>query len=114
MTNRKDRIEREIDQTLGCLEEANTIDPSPFFYNRLAAHLESQSSIENTFSARFFSMSALKPALIGCFIIINVCTAALLYQGISTKSISREESLAAMAEEYQLIQTDNQIKELFE
>lgn len=114
MTAKKERIEAEIARTLGCLDEIETIEPSPFFYSRLAAHLESQASIENTFSARFFSMSALKPALIGCFIILNICTAALLSQGTSSKSISREDSLAALAEEYQLIQTDNQIKELFE
>jgi len=114
MTDKKDRIAREIDRTLGCLEEIDTIDPSPFFYSRLAARLESNASIENTLSARFFSMSALKPALIGCFIIINICTAALLSPGTSTKTINREETLTTLAEEFELIQTDNQIKELFE
>ena len=114
MTDKKDRITREIDRTLGCLEEIDTIDPSPFFYSRLAARLESNASIENTFSARFFSMNALKPALIGCLIIINICTAALLSQGTSTETISREESLTTLAEEFLLIQTNNQIKELFE
>jgi hypothetical protein len=114
MTDRKDRIKREIERTLGCLEEIDTIDPSPFFYSRLAANLESHVSIENTFSARFFRLSALKPALIGGLIIINIATATLISQGTSTETISREESLTTLAEEYQLVQTDNQIKEIFE
>jgi len=114
MTENKERIKQEVDRTLEYMEEIDTIDPSPFFYNRIMAHLESPASSEKNFFSRFFSLSALQPALIACFIIINICTLTLFSNGTSARSVSREENLAALAEEFQLIQTDNQIKELFE
>jgi len=108
MNKRLQSIEREVERTLACLEDIETIEPSPYFYTRLAARLEESLPAGEPFPIRLFRRPAFKPALVAALILINVGSALILFRGEAPEEQTRAESLASVARLYGLVETNTE------
>lgn len=106
MHKKQESTEREVERTLACLEDIETIGPSPYFYTRLAARLEEPIPAGESFLIRLFQRPAFKPALVAALILINVTSALILFRGEVPEQQTREENLAAVAQLYGLVETN--------
>ena len=112
MRERRKRIDQEVERTLACFDDLETINPSPFFNTRLEAKLESHHKGKELFLIGIFNRVALRPVLIACLIILNVCSSVILFRGDGNQTESRKENLKAFASSYSLIQTEDETSRL--
>ena len=104
---REKRIEEEVNKTLRCLDEIEAIESSPFFYARLRAKIREIEEGEATFLARLFGVRGLRPALLGLVVVLNLVSAAFIWQRVHGRFEDRSQYLSALVEEYSLNVSDN-------
>ena len=101
------RIEEEIDKTLRCLDEIEEIEASPFFFTRLQARIREQEEEKVSFITRLFGVRGLRPALLGLVVVLNLVSAAFIWQRVHGRFEDRSQYLSALVEEYSLNVSDN-------
>jgi len=67
--SKKERIQKEIDKTLGLFEQHESLPPNPYFYTRVQQRLIEKLRKEYSFS------TVLKPAFFTALIVLNLTTA---------------------------------------
>lgn len=67
--NKQEKIQYEIDKTLGLLEQKEELQPNPYFYTRVQQKLNEKSK------KNFSIFSILKPAFFTALIALNLTTA---------------------------------------
>jgi hypothetical protein len=67
--NKREKIEREIDKTLGQFEKKDSLEPNPYLNTRIQQRLDERNRKKLNFSA------ILKPAFFTALIAINLYTA---------------------------------------
>ena len=67
--NKKEKIQSEIDRTLGMFDQKESLPPNPYFYTRIQQRLNKKSRKEFSFSA------ILKPAFFTALVALNLTTA---------------------------------------
>ncbi|MDX1699102.1 MAG: hypothetical protein R3250_00725 [Melioribacteraceae bacterium] len=65
---RKEKIQNEIDKTLGLLDQKESLPPNPYFYTRIMQRLDEKKRKEFSFS------NILKPALFTLLLVLNLTT----------------------------------------
>lgn len=84
--NKQERIQSEIDKTLGLFDKKESLPPNPYFYTRVQQRI-------NEKSRKGFSLSAvLKPAFFTALVAINLTT-AIWYTSSDSLAISSENNL---------------------
>ena len=100
----KERIEQEVEKTLQCFNDIETVEPRSFFFTRLKAGIMSIEAEKARAKQRGWIVASLRPALLSLLIVLNLISAVAIFRGAETQTDSRSESLAAFAEEYSFTQ----------
>lgn len=82
--NRQEKIEYEIDKTLGLFDNKESLPPNPYFYTRIQQRLNENSKKE------FSVFRVLKPAFFTALIALNLTTA--VWYTSSDSSIDNSET----------------------
>ena len=67
--NKQEKVQNEIDKTLGLFDKKESLKPNPYFYTRVQQRLKERSKKE------FSIFSVLKPAFFTALIALNLTTA---------------------------------------
>ncbi len=106
-----DRIEAEVEKTLGLLEMRTELEVGPYFYARLKHRIDSLNKKKLT---RFpltglVELKYLRPAAVAVIVLINIFSGMILlsgdttgYSGDTTGYQDREMYLEAFADEFSL------------
>ncbi len=84
--NDQEKIQNEIDKTLGMFEKKESLPPNPYFYTRVQQRLNEKTKKE------FSIFSVLKPALFTALIAINLTT-AVWYTSSDSSVVSTDKEL---------------------
>jgi hypothetical protein len=84
--NKKEKIQNEIDKTLGMFEKKESLPPNPYFYTRVQQRLNEKTKKE------FSIFNVLKPAFFTALIALNLTT-AIWYTSSDSSVISIETDL---------------------
>ncbi len=99
--NQKDRIEKEVEETIAYLERPEEIGESPFFFTRLGAKIRELEEIGGSaFLRNIFAFPVLRPLLLSLLVAVNLLTAVIVYR--ESAAASREAALQVIADEYSL------------
>lgn len=102
-TDGKEAIEREVEETLRCLDEVETIQAAPFFYTRLMAGIGESSPQPAANGA----LSLLRPVFLALLVALNAFSVAWFFQAGDYQPETREDSIEAFASAYSLYDDDN-------
>jgi hypothetical protein len=106
--NKKEKIDREVGQTLDCFTQWVKLSPSPYFYIRLLANMNNRQKAAA--ERKRPSLSRLwRPAFIGIIIVLNLTTAVLVYLSSGQGEEFANETLSVLATEYNLNQDDRDL-----
>ena len=84
--NKQEKIENEIDKTLGLFEKKKSLPPNPYFYTRIQQRLNERQK------KKFSIFSVLKPAFFTALIALNLTT-AIWYTRSNSLTINTETDL---------------------
>ena len=84
--NKQEKVQNEIDKTLGMFEKKESLPPNPYFYTRIKQRLNEKTKKE------FSIFSVLKPAFFTALIALNLTT-AIWYTSSDSSVISIETDL---------------------
>jgi len=99
-------IDREVENTLNCLDMTEKIECSPFFYTRLIGNIE---SLEKKQKHRIFKsdlINLLRPALLILIIILNIVTGIYFFNYTTEQSQDRSDYIESLSEEFSIQQTN--------
>jgi len=88
--DKKEKIQNEIDKTLGLFEQHELLPPNPYFYTRVQQRLREASKKEFSFS------TILKPAFFTALIALNLTTA--IWYTSTDDLINRSETDTELAD----------------
>jgi cytochrome c-type biogenesis protein CcmH/NrfG len=103
---KRKNIEEQVEKTLECFKQVQSIEPNPFFYTRLEAEIESRQRQQNQSENRLITLNVIWPVFLALIIAINIISAVILFQNGEYQLEDRKEYLAAFAEEYSFNQSD--------
>lgn len=102
--NKHEKIQNEIDKTLGLFDKKESLPPNPYFYTRVKQRLNEKSKKGSTF------WGVLKPALMTGLFLVNMGTVLWHFNSseIYTQVSSQEELIEVLTSDLNLgeIQTD--------
>jgi hypothetical protein len=98
----KDRIEREVESTLSCLEDKALLHGRPDFHARLLARIRDEKSGPRPGFASLFRLRVLVPAALAVMLAFNIVTAVLVLGKLDQSASVRQKAMAALAEEYDM------------
>ena len=112
--NKQERIEEEIEKTLHCFEEFETLEPNPFFLTRLKAKIRNSEAEQARSGESGWNVWSLRPILLSILVVLNLFSAILVYRGHERQTApdARAQYLAAFAQEYALTQEDDAFSSL--
>lgn len=84
--NKQEKIQNEIDKTLGMFEKKESLPPNPYFYTRVQQKLNEKTKKE------FSIFSVLKPAFFTALLALNLTT-AIWYTSSDSLTINTETDL---------------------
>lgn len=84
--NKQEKIQNEIDKTLGLFETKESLPPNPYFYTRIKQRLNERSK------KKFSVFSVLKPAFFTALIALNLTT-AIWYTSSDVSVVSSDTDL---------------------
>lgn len=103
--NKKERINKQVDQTLELMDRLETLEAGPYFYTRLQARLrEAERETGNRLIA-IFNVRRLQPALLLLLLVINIVSAVFFLAAPKTAAPGQEDYstyAAAFLEDYTL------------
>ena len=108
-----EKIEREIEKTLGCFDTAQRLKADPYFYTRLRARIADEEKGRRSILRGLFSPNMLRPVFLAVVVLLNLITAAIIFRGHYRTPNTRDRYLSAFAEEYSL-DLDSESSSLFE
>lgn len=97
-----EHIKSEVDKTLHSLDNWQPLKPTPFFYTRMQAKMESRQSAG--IWSQVFSLGVVKPAFAVALIAINIAS-LFVFLKQNNQSLSENEAVETFAEEYALNQS---------
>lgn len=109
MTKRDDKhaaIQKEVQKTLGLLDNVEDIEPDLYFYSRLQTRFGDSGEVGPLWLERYIVGEWLVPSLFAVVIALNVVTAVATLKG-TDKAVSYERDIhvQAIANEYLLTGT---------
>ena len=87
---KKEKVQIEIDKTLGLLDQKESLPPNPYFYTRIKQRLDEKKRKKFSFS------NSLKPALFTLLLILNLTT--VIWYTSSEELIDLTESEIALVD----------------
>jgi len=106
---RKERIEREVEQTMEWFHHSETIEADPFFYSRLQTKI-AQLEKNRVPSSVFPSWREYwQPALLIVILLINIFSGIFVFIFDSANSHDRASDMTEFVQEYSLNQKYNQL-----
>lgn len=100
--NRPERIEREVEKTLGLSVRPTPFTVRPDFQARLQARLREDRAARRPFWAFLARPRLLVPAALALLLTVNVITAVFVFRRSAPGTDTRSRGLAVLAEEYNL------------
>jgi hypothetical protein len=100
--NRRDDIEREVEETILRLGKAGTISARPDFQARLGARLSEVQRSRRLFPSPLFRRPVLVPALLGLLIALNILSGAIILRKQNGPAAARRSALTVLAAEFDL------------
>ncbi len=104
---KKDKIEKEVQKTLECFDQAERLTCNPFFYTRLKAQIDELNAHGRQTKGWEFAWSVLKSVLLLLIVALNIFTASLFLKGQNDNAPNREELINTFAQEFTLDSTQN-------
>lgn len=97
----KDRVEREIQETLSSLDNIDNVEPEPYFYTRLKSRIEESGRLRDPWVVWTPLGGRLVPAVVAAVFILNVLSAFVVLSDSGDSSTElQQEYYEALAEEY--------------
>ena len=106
MTDRKQRIEQEVERTLDALGQAPRLTASPWFATRVQNRLNTDTAPAARPTAGFGLWGLLRPALLTVIIALNVFSALFAIQRSDRATEARDYYVSGFASEYAYTNTD--------
>jgi hypothetical protein len=100
--SRRNRIESEVEKTLAVGDRQEPFAARPDFQARLQARIRNGKGGRRPGLAVLFRRSVFVPAALALLLALNILTAVLILGKPATDSAGRGQSLAVLAEEYDL------------
>lgn len=99
----REKIDREVEQTIAGLDAAETVEVGPHFYARLAARLREADAIEPNYRWSSLFRGRLAASLLSIVIILNAVTTIVVISDLRDgKDDYRKDTVEAVADEYSL------------
>lgn len=99
---RQDLIQQEVQKTLQCFEQEDTIKSSPNFYARLMGKIKQLEQKKNFSFSWVFNRKALRPVFIVTLLALNIFSTAFFLLRSGYRQDVREKYISKMADEYTL------------
>ncbi|MFZ5516675.1 MAG: hypothetical protein ACOY90_08560 [Candidatus Zhuqueibacterota bacterium] len=96
--NRKQKIEQEIEKTLGQFERAERLPSNPYFHTRVQARLNETPE----------PSGVLKPIFLAVLLTLNILTAVYFIGGGTSQSTARSDLLSEFAQEIGLEESETE------
>lgn len=96
---RKKSILNEVEKTLSSLDNVSNLEPNPYLFTRIKAHIEGDNIVQIKGEARNLIMN---PVVLTIFLIINIVTVVFLFQ---SNSSSQNTLVNSLTKDYQFSQT---------
>ena len=104
--NREKKLTREVEKTMASLDHFEAIKAGPDFYSQVDKKIRNLSKPQkNSFKPRF-GFPLLRPALLIIIILFNLVSIVLLLQEREPGQDSRDEYIATLMDEYNLVQSN--------
>jgi hypothetical protein len=112
--NKNDIIKQEVQKTLDFLRPLGELPANPYFYTRLQATINSrqqqvQMQMQSIKRENIFSSRLWRPALIGLIVLLNLSTAIIIYSSNDQTKDYTNDTLTALATDYNLGQDDSDL-----
>jgi hypothetical protein len=102
--SRKKKIEKEVEKTLQCFEQAEKLADNPFFYTRVKARIEGRKAPARK-NVWQFGWSVLKPAFLILIVALNILTVTIYFTSNQSLTSDQDQLLQAFAQEFALDQS---------
>jgi hypothetical protein len=106
MKQKNQDIEQEIEKTLACLDQAERIEPSPWFVTRLQARIHALEGAPERPGLSAWAHLLLKPALLALMVVLNGATVFVAVQSHNSGQEGRLQNVAILASDYGITYTD--------
>jgi hypothetical protein len=106
MKHRKQHIEQEVEKTLTCLDQAERLEPSPWFAARLQARIDALESEPGRTGLSIWTRLFMKPALLALMVVLNLATLFMAMQPNGNGQETRMQNVASLASDYGITYTD--------
>jgi len=103
--SRKQKIEREVEETFRCFDQIERVKPSLWFSTRLESRIRSLGTRTERPVLPLFTIKVLKPAFLALIVVLNLVTIFMVLQQVSA-SVRSSELISSFASEYAYTSTD--------
>ncbi len=99
--NRDDKIKQEVQKTIDCFDQFESVKTDAFFYTRLKARMEEDAKKSKGFSIQL-GWNVLAPAVIVAILVLNIYTVSIFFKSQKTTDTESQDLVTLFTSELTL------------